>query len=66
MNTPTDDPLNDPPESLDATALPCADKLAFDTQQEAAASAVVAEYRHGTKLKTYRCRYCDLWHLASR
>lgn len=46
--------------------LPCADKLAFDTPKEAQASATVAEYRYGSKLKIYRCRHCGLWHLSSR
>jgi hypothetical protein len=46
-------------------ALPCADKLAFDTQKEAKAAAVVADHQHGTKLKTYCCKHCGLWHLAS-
>jgi len=45
--------------------LPCAEKLAFDTQKQAEAAAVVAEYQHGTKLHVYVCRYCNLWHLAS-
>jgi hypothetical protein len=45
---------------------PCSDKLAFDTRKQAAAAAVVAEYQHGTQLKTYHCRHCRLWHLASR
>ena len=43
----------------------CHDKLAFDTKKEANASAVVAEYQHGTKLKVYKCKDCNLWHLAS-
>lgn len=46
--------------------LPCAEKLAFDTRKEAQASATVAEYRYGTKLNVYRCKYCRLWHLSSR
>jgi hypothetical protein len=45
--------------------LPCADKLAFDTQRLAAVAANVAQYQHGALLRPYRCRYCDLWHLAS-
>jgi hypothetical protein len=49
----------------DENPLPCADKLAFDTQKQAQAAAVVAEYQHGTKLKTYRCKHCGLWHLSS-
>jgi hypothetical protein len=51
--------------SEDTTELPCAEKLVFDTREQAQASATVAEYQHGAKLKTYRCRYCGLWHLAS-
>jgi hypothetical protein len=46
--------------------LPCKDKLAFDTQREAQATATVAEYRYGSKLKTYLCRHCNLWHLSSQ
>lgn len=46
-------------------ALPCTEKLAFDTQKQAEAAANVAEYQHGTKLKAYRCRHCSLWHLSS-
>ncbi len=50
----------DPPDS---DALPCSGKLVFDTQQQAKAAVNVAEYQRGTKLKTYRCRHCRLWHL---
>lgn len=46
-------------------ALPCADKLAMETIQAARAAALVAELQHGTKLKTYKCSHCQLWHLAS-
>ena len=45
--------------------LPCAEKITFDSQRQANAAAVAAAYQHGTKLKSYRCRYCQLWHLAS-
>jgi hypothetical protein len=45
--------------------LPCSDKLAFDTQQQAQAAATVAQYQHGAALRVYVCRYCGLWHLAS-
>jgi hypothetical protein len=45
--------------------LPCAEKLAFDTEVQAQAAATVAEYQHGVKLKAYQCRYCGLWHLSS-
>lgn len=46
-------------------ALPCADKLAFDTKREASAAANVAEFQHGTKVKPYHCHHCQLWHLSS-
>lgn len=46
-------------------ALPCSDKLAFDSEQQAKAEAAVVKWRRGTKLRVYKCRYCDLWHLSS-
>ncbi|HSD56315.1 MAG TPA: hypothetical protein VLA92_04130 [Candidatus Saccharimonadales bacterium] len=46
-------------------ALPCSDKLAFDTRQQAEASATVALHQHGTKLYPYLCGHCALWHLSS-
>ncbi len=49
----------------EADELPCHDKIAFDTQEQAQAAATVAEYQHGTKLHVYLCRYCGLWHLSS-
>ena len=49
----------------DTPVPPCNEKLAFDTQKQARAAAVVAEHQRGTKLRTYRCRHCGLWHLAS-
>lgn len=54
MNIPEEEPV-----------LPCSDKLAFDTKKDADATANVAHYRYGGKLKSYRCRYCELWHLSS-
>ena len=46
-------------------ALPCDDKLAFDSKKDAEATANVAHYRYGNKLRAYVCRYCGLWHLSS-
>lgn len=46
-------------------ALPCADKLSFDTEKLAKATAVVANHQRGQRLKPYKCKHCDLWHLAS-
>ena len=46
--------------------LVCAQKLAFATQKEATTAATVAQFQHGgVELKTYKCRHCNLWHLAS-
>lgn len=49
----------------ESAPLSCADKLAFGTKKAADAAALVADYQHGTKLKSYRCRHCGLWHLAT-
>lgn len=49
----------------ETAGLPCADKLSFDTKVQAHASAVVAGWQHGVKLKVYLCKNCELWHLAS-
>lgn len=46
-------------------ALPCSDKLAFDTQEQANAAAVKANWQHDARLKSYKCSHCGLWHLAS-
>lgn len=46
-------------------ALSCADKLAFDSQKEALDQARVIEWQRGNKLKAYKCRHCQLWHLSS-
>ena len=47
-------------------AAPCSDKLAFDSREEAEATATVAQYRYGgTPPKAYACRYCGLWHLST-
>ncbi len=43
----------------------CHAKMAFNSKKEAEATAVVAEHQHGTRLKAYKCRLCELWHLAS-
>lgn len=45
--------------------LPCADKLAFDTEEEAQASATTLRWQYGTELKVYRCQHCGLWHMSS-
>lgn len=42
-----------------------AHKATYSSRREAAAAAAVAKQRYGTKLRPYRCKSCDLWHLAS-
>ena len=49
----------------DYTTLPCAEKLAFDTQKQAVAAATVADYQRDVKLAPYKCQHCGLWHLKS-
>jgi hypothetical protein len=49
----------------EAEPLPCADKLAFDSPEAAQATGTVSEWRYGSKLKTYRCKYCRLYHLST-
>lgn len=45
--------------------LPCAEKLVFDDEEAAIATAAVVRWQHGSELRPYHCRYCGLWHLAS-
>jgi hypothetical protein len=45
--------------------LPCDGKLVFETKKDAEATALAADWQHGTDLKVYKCRHCHLWHLAS-
>lgn len=46
--------------------LPCSEKVVFDTRVEAAAAGMAADWQHGAKLRAYKCRHCQLWHLASK
>jgi hypothetical protein len=43
----------------------CDEKMVFDTRAEAENAARVAEFQRGSKLKVYKCRECNLWHLSS-
>jgi len=52
-------------ETDEAETLPCSEKLAFDTKREADATANVVQYRYGSIVRSYQCRYCGLWHLSS-
>jgi hypothetical protein len=51
---------------VDDAALPCADKIIFDTQKQAQSTALAADWQHGASLKAYKCRHCHLWHLSSQ
>ena len=53
-------------EPSDNKTLPCKDKLTFDNKNQADGSAVAEKWRSGTELKSYLCRYCHLWHLATK
>jgi hypothetical protein len=46
--------------------LPCAEKMVFDSRDQAQAAATAADWQHGATLKAYKCRYCHLWHLSSQ
>lgn len=50
----------------DELALPCAAKLAFDTQKQAIGAAAAITFKHGTELVPYHCPHCGLWHLSSQ
>lgn len=50
----------------DTDKLPCAEKMVFDTKEQADSTALAADWQHGASLKSYRCRYCHLWHLSSQ
>jgi hypothetical protein len=50
----------------EASPLPCADKLVFDSKKEAKDQARVLNWRRGGNLKAYKCQYCSLWHLSSQ
>jgi hypothetical protein len=49
----------------DEAVLPCQDKMAFDSQDEAESSALAVDWQHGEKLSVYQCKHCELWHLSS-
>lgn len=53
-------------DSTPRDLLPCADKMAFDSEQQAQTEANIIKWRRGGKLKVYECRYCGLWHLSSK
>jgi hypothetical protein len=46
--------------------LPCADKVVFDTKQEATAAGLAADWQHGASLRSYKCKHCSLWHLSTK
>ena len=45
---------------------PCIDKLAFTDEKQANAARVQADWEHNNqKLKAYKCKKCDLYHLST-
>jgi hypothetical protein len=44
----------------------CSEKMSFDTKKQAEDAARVAAHQRGSKLKAYRCRECQLWHMSSK
>ena len=52
-------------DTTEETEKPCKDKLVFDTKLEAENIALAVDWQRGAKLKSYRCKYCKLWHLTS-
>jgi len=49
----------------EAEALPCAEKISFDSKESAEVTATTSEYWYGSRPHAYKCRYCHLWHLSS-
>ena len=45
--------------------LACTDKMAFDSKAEAESASSVAEFQRGINLIVYKCKNCQLWHLAT-
>jgi len=44
----------------------CKEKLAFKTKEEARAAIALTKWRYQTgKLKVYKCKHCNLWHIAT-
>ena len=52
-------------DNSEVAALPCSDKLAFDSVKQASAAATVAAHQHDVSVSPYRCQHCNLWHLKS-
>jgi len=50
----------------DTDTLPCAEKLSFDTKDLAESTAAAVDWQRGAKLKAYKCRHCEYWHLSSQ
>jgi hypothetical protein len=48
-------------------AYPCDDKQRFTTEAEARSAIVYSDWRRGqeTKLTTYRCKYCNDYHITT-
>ena len=47
-------------------ALPCVEKMVFNTRKEAQAVGTAADWQYGGSLTAYKCQYCHLYHLSSQ
>lgn len=52
-------------EPSSESSLPCAEKMTFDSQKQAEATATTVGWQRGSKVKAYKCQHCELWHLSS-
>lgn len=48
-----------------STKYACNDKAIYKSKAEADAASLLAEHQYGVKLRSYKCKQCNLWHLAS-
>lgn len=53
-------------QDTEEITLPCKDKVAFEARKEAEAAGLAADWQYGATLKAYKCRFCELWHLATK
>lgn len=48
-----------------STKSDCNKKAIYKTKAEANGAGLLAEHQHGVKLRSYKCKLCSFWHLAS-
>ena len=52
-------------DQTESNPLPCDGKMVFSSKDDAQNMAVAVDWQRGNKLKAYRCKHCQLWHLSS-